>query len=239
MQNKSNPVVWITGASKGIGKEIANSFASIGCRAILSSRNLKNLKIAEKNILKRKQFAKAIVCDVSNEVSVKNCYKKIKKQFGKVDILINNAGVTEFLPFDKTNSKQFDTIINTNLKSIFLCTKEVLGEMKKRKSGIIINILSVAATKTFLNSSIYSASKAGALSLSKSIREENRKYGIRVIDILPGAVNTDMWTKSEKKIFKNRMLNAKDIADLTLLIYCQPNSVMIEELVVRPQLGDI
>ena len=240
MKKKINsPVVWITGASKGIGKEIAISFAQIGCQVIISSKNKKLLAETEKYISKLNGKVKAIPCDVSSEKSVKFCSAKINKLFGHVCILVNNAAITEFLPFDKTSLKQFDAIINTNLKSIFLCTNSVLNQMKKKKSGTIINILSVAAIKTFTNSSVYSASKAGASALTKSLREEVRKFGIRVINILPGMVNTKMWSLKDRKLFSSRMLNPKDVAEIVLSAYCQPNSVMIEEIIVRPQSGDI
>lgn len=233
------PVVWITGATKGIGLAIANAFAIIGCKVVLSGRNKSQLEINAGKIIDQGGFALPLQCDVTSETSVRSVTATITKKVGGVDVLINNAGVTVFETFEKTTVKEFDQIVNTNLRGYFLCTKAVLTTMLKQKKGHIFNIHSVSATTTFYNSAAYSASKAGSLALSKCLRAEVRKKGIRVIDVLPGAVETEMWDKSTRKKFHSKMLQPEDVADAVVSIYCQPQRMTTDEIVLRPIEGDL
>lgn len=235
----SAPVVWITGSSKGIGKAIAQAFAAIGARVILSGRNREKLTAVRRAIVESFGSAEVVPCDVSSEKSVEHAHAEITKKFGAIDVLVNNAGVTYFTSFEKTSVKQFDHVLATNLRGIFLCTKAVLPSMVRRRTGWIININSVSAITTFLDSSAYAASKAGALALSRGLRAEVRKKGVKIIDILPGAVETEMWNKSERKKFGTKMMKPDDVASVVVSIYCQPERALTEEIVLRPVEGDL
>ncbi len=233
------PVVWITGATKGIGLAVANAFAAIGCKVIVSGRNKSQLEINAGRIIDQGGFALPIVCDVTSEKSVRSAFAVINKKAGDIDVLVNNAGVTVFESFEKTTVKEFDSIIATNLRGYFLCTKVVLPTMIKQKKGHIINIHSVSANTIFYNSSAYSASKAGSLALSRCLRQEVRKKGIRVIDVLPGAVETEMWNRSVRKKNHNKMIQPEDVADAVVSIYCQPQRMVTDEIILRPVEGDL
>jgi short-subunit dehydrogenase len=137
--------------------------------------------------------------------------------------------------------EDFDNILAVNLRGPFLTMKAVINGMIERKSGIIININSVAAKKTFTNSTAYSASKAGLLAMTSSLREEVRQYGIKIIDILPGATDTDIWSDKAREKYSHRMMQAGDVADsiMSILKLALNERIMPEEITLRPTLGDL
>lgn len=232
-------VIWITGASTGIGKELANEFSKAGYIVAVSARRKSRLVRIVSEIKYAEREASAFVCNLLSERSIQITSKRIKEKYGSIDLLINNAGVTVFKSFMDTKTFDYDNVIDTNLRGSFLCMKSVLPQMIKNKSGHIINILSVAANTSFENSSVYAASKAGLLAMSNSLREEVRRYNIKVSNILPGAVETPMWDSKSRQRYKNRMMSPSDIAKIVLQIYQQPRKVLIEDVIVRPVKGDI
>jgi len=201
-----NKIIWVTGASTGIGKAIAEKFSSKGCTVVITARSKSRLDDIVKEIRLTGREAMAYVCDVSSERSVIHTAKKIQEKYGTIDVLINNAGATVFKSFLDTETKDYDNVIDTNLKGPFLCMKAVLPQMIRKKTGSIINILSVAANTTFENSSVYSASKAGMQAMASCIRKEVRKHNIKICNIYPGAVETDMWDIKARQQFRNRMM---------------------------------
>ena len=232
-------VIWITGASTGIGKEIATEFSKAGHIVVVSARRKSRLVRIVSEIKYAEREASAFVCNLLSERSIQITAKRIKEKYGSIDLLINNAGVTVFKSFMETKTFDYDNVIDTNLRGSFLCIKSVLPQMIKNKKGHIINILSVAANTSFENSSVYAASKAGLLAMSNGLREEVRRYNIKVSNILPGAVETPMWDSKSRQRYKNRMMSASDIAKIVLQIFQQPRKVLIEDVVVRPVKGDI
>jgi 3-oxoacyl-[acyl-carrier protein] reductase len=173
------------------------------------------------------------------EESVSRAFDLILKEFGRIDVLVNNAGVTYFKPFEQTSVKEFDHVIATNLRGTFLCAKSVLPAMVMRGHGCIINIISVTATTTFESSSAYAAAKAGLLGMSRSLRAEVRKKGVRVIDVLPGAVETAMWPDEARKKYHEKMMQPQDVADVVVSLLHQPQRVITEEILIRPLEGDL
>ena len=232
-------VVWITGASTGIGREIAKRFAKDNIFVIVSARRKSRLVSLVSEIKFSGGNAAAIVCDVSSERSVQNTVRKINEKYGKISVLINNAGSTVFKSFVDTKITEFDNIIGTNLRGAFICMKTVVPQMLKIKKGHIINILSVAAVNTMTNSSVYSASKAALLALSKCMREEIRKDNIKITNILPGATETPMWDAKTRQKKHNRMMSPAAIADIVYFSYSQPKNLIVEDIIIRPQKGDL
>jgi len=175
---------------------------------------------------------------VSNFEDVKKTVNEIQSKF-EIDCLINNAGISAFKSFADTSLDEIQNIIDVNLLGSIYTTKAVLPEMIKRKSGIIINILSVAAKTVFTNSSIYTASKSGLEAFAKVLREEVREHNIRVINIFPGATATEIWPKDALEKFEDKMMDSSKLADLILKIYTSDPSLSPEEIVVRPISGDL
>jgi len=232
-------VVWITGASTGIGRELAMEFSKAGCIVVVSSRRKSRLVKIVSEIKFADREASAFVCNVMSERSIKTTSKRIRENYGGIDLLINNAGVTAFKSFIETKTFDYDIIMNTNLRGSFLCMKNVLPQMIKRKRGHIINILSTAAINAFEDSSVYAASKAGLMAMSNCLREEVRRYNIKITNIFPGAVETPMWDSRSRQKYKNRMMNPEDIAKIAVSVFMQPKKVMMEDIVVRPVRGNI
>ncbi len=233
------PVVWVVGASRGIGKEIAKEFASIGCDVCCSGRNQKELQTVVREIENQGGNANIFTCDITKPSDIGKTIKAIRQNIGEVDVLINNAGITVFKTFLRTSSKEFSDIIKTNLEGQVGCIRAVLPSMVKRKKGWIINILSNVALKTFESSSAYTASKAGMLGFSRVLREEMRQFNIRVVNIIPGATSTAMWSSSDREKYKNQMMSAKGVAETVLSVFQMPDDVVTDEIVLRPISGDI
>jgi len=184
-------VVLVTGGSRGIGLAIARALADQGCSLVISGRDQSALKKAAKKIGSK---AVPVLCDVRDEKAVESLAATIKDRFGKLDILINNAGVAHaHLDIEKLPLESWKHVIDTNLTGMFLVTRAALPLMKR--GGTIVNNLSISAKRVFSGSSAYNASKHGALGFTNTLREELRGRGIRVIALLPGATDTDIWNQ--------------------------------------------
>jgi len=232
--------IWLTGASRGIGLETAKILAKTGSVIFMSASTEQSLK----NI--KSEFAGyencyLMPCNVASNDEIKATYTKIKEITDGIDILINNAGVGIFKDFMETSEEEFDRLIDVNLKGPFLCSKAVIPGMITQQSGMIINILSVAAITAFPGSSIYSASKAGLLTVSRILRKEVRNDGIRVIDILPGATESDMWDEKSRKESGHKMMQPEDVARVILntIELNIEGRLLTEEVLIRPIGGDL
>jgi len=235
----SEKVIWITGASTGIGREICMEFSKAGHTVIATARRKSRLVSLVSEIKFAGREASAFVCNVASERSVQITAKRIREKYGRIDCLVNNAGVTIFKSFTDTKVYDFDYVMGINLRGAFLCMKTVIPQMIKNKKGHIINLLSVAANTVYENSSVYSASKAGLLAMTNSIREETRRYNIKITNVLPGATDTAMWDSKTRQKHKNRMLSPAEVASIVLETFEQPKKVLIEDVIIRPIKGDI
>ncbi len=239
MSAQQRPLVWITGASSGIGRALAGEFAAHGSSVILSSRNEPPLEVLRKTIVDRSGLAHVIPCDVRDESSVDAAATKVLETVGVPDILVNNAGVTVFKTFLNTTVAEFDDIVDTNLRGVFLTTRAVLNRMIQRGSGVIINIVSFAAKTTYTESSAYAASKSGLAAMMEGLRAEVRDKGIKIVNVYPGAVLTPIWHPKVQAKYGARMLSPEEAARMIYAVSCQPPAMMVEEIVLRPQMGDI
>ncbi len=229
--------VWINGASSGIGEATARSFAAERIPLLLTARRSDKLQQI-KSELESSSSLEIRALDISDINSVKQ-FDVSQITGGYPDCLINNAGITTFTPAENDSIELISEIINTNLTGAIACIKQVLPGMIERRQGTIINILSAAAKKIFTNSSIYAASKAGLAMYSKVLREEVRKYNIRVINIYPGATATPIWPESVLAKHSERMMAPSDLGRYILDLYEHNDSVITEEIELRPLKGDL
>ncbi|MFP4368458.1 MAG: SDR family oxidoreductase [Candidatus Kapaibacterium sp.] len=230
--------VWITGASRGIGKALADILLEKGYKLALSARSEESFSNSG---FRNGGNVIILPCDISVKKEVESAYTGIKEKFGTPDILVNNAGIGIFAPFTELSEDEFDKMISINFKGCFLCSKAVINDMLKRKSGAVINVLSGAAIKGFPNSSVYGATKAAVLGMSRALREEVRDSGVKICDILPGATETEMWPDEPRRQFSERMMKPEDAAQaISSLIELSANPrAMPEELLLKPQWGDL
>lgn len=187
----------ITGSTRGIGKETALLLLQMELNVIISSRSQQSVDNVIQEIHdkfpSKKENILGIKCDVSIQSDVKSLVDISIKTFGKIDILVNNAGIVYFKSIMDTTEEEWDNTIDTNLKGIFLFTKEVLPYMRENKSGsIIINVSSGAGKSGFPNLSAYCASKFGVIGFTESVAKEVSNYNVKVMTICPGGVDTKM-----------------------------------------------
>jgi len=230
--------VWITGASKGIGKAIAEELLRDGHKVAISARDRELLETISADTAHSDSLLR-VPLDVSSYERVSDAAKLINEKLGSIDVLINNAGVTKFKPIIDTTITEFNEIIDVNLKGVVHCIKAVLPFMQEQKNGWIVNIISVTVNKVFTNSGAYASSKAGVLALSNVLREEVREQGIKVTSIVPGATHTEMWPEGIRKKYGERMMHPDDVAKTVSSIFRSPDNLMLEEVTLRPQLGDL
>jgi short-subunit dehydrogenase len=230
--------VWITGANSGIGKSITHEFSKNSIYCLASARREDALLKMKEEVKENSDFIDLFPLDISDADNIEKTYKKIHKKYD-VDCLINNAGITSFTSAETTSVADVEKIIQTNLVGAIEAIQTLIPHFKKRGGGVIINILSVAAKTIFRNSSIYSASKAGLLAYANVLREEVRGYNIKVINILPGATRTPIWSTEMLSEFANRMMSPEDIAKFIYQIYSLDSNLIPEEITIRPLEGDL
>lgn len=227
------PKVFISGASRGIGLAIAKKFYAQDFEVIICSRSAEKLADAKEQMPDLHTF----VCDISDKNAVKSLAAQINEQFGALDVLVNNGGI--FMPglVHEEPDEVFEKMIKTNVHSAYYFTKALVPLMKEKKKGTIFNMCSVASILAYPNGGSYGISKFALLGFSKALREEMKPFNIRVISILPGAVLTDSW--AGVGLPESRFIPAEDIAELVWGTYQLSERTVIEEILVRPSLGDI
>ena len=226
MFNLKDKIAVITGASQGIGKTTAKIFSNSGAHVVCIARNEEKIKILSDEISENGNSASYISCDISNGNLFSDTIKSVINDFGKIDILINNAGITRDSLLIRMKNDQLDEVLNTNLKGAFYGTKAVLRSMMKNKYGRIINITSIVGLQGNSGQSNYAASKAGLIGFTQSIAKEVASRGITVNCIAPGWINTEMTDelpqKMKSEILKNipvgRTGTAEDIAYTALFL---------------------
>lgn len=226
-------VVVVTGAGRGIGAAIATRLAGMGAVAVLLGRTRATLESTAQMIAKAGGKAEPISCDVTNLPSIEAVAQHVESSFGRLDILINNAGIGGFGgPLHKLPPESWDGILNTNLRGVFYSVRAFAPMMIRARSGHIINISSLAGKNALPNGAAYAASKWGLNGLSYSLAEELRSYNIRVAVVCPGSTNTDLSPHSGKD--PSKMLQPEDVAHAVTMLVTQNPQSFVSEILLRP-----
>ncbi|MGA3085025.1 MAG: SDR family oxidoreductase [Thermodesulfobacteriota bacterium] len=220
--NKSlikDKVVIVTGASKGIGLATSLLLVEKGAQVILAARNKEALEKACDLIEAKSGSCIPIPTDVRQENEVKSLIAQVVDRYGRIDVLINNAGVLVYGPMVSTTSADWDKVIDTNLKGAFLCSREVLSIMLKQGHGQIINLASGAGKGGFPNLTVYCASKFGLVGLTEALSQEVVATNIKIAYLCPGYVDTEMLSLFPRDFLKDiSPVRPKEVADQILRI---------------------
>ena len=225
-------VAIITGASRGIGFAVAHRLGTLGAKVGLCARDAGKLKSAADELRPVAAGVFSAAVDVTQGEEILAFVQDTEKALGPVEILVNNAGIGYFGPTHEATEANWDSVLDTNLKAVFLASKAVAPGMIQRRSGHIINIASLAGKNAFAGGGIYCASKWGLLGLTECMAEDLRGYQIRVSAVCPGSVATDFSPHGKKDISK--MLQAEDIALVVEMILRQAPQSFISEVLLRP-----
>jgi NAD(P)-dependent dehydrogenase (short-subunit alcohol dehydrogenase family) len=231
-ESLANRVALVTGSSRGIGKAIALKLASLGAAIGVCGRDEKALAETERELKEINIRVYAHRADVTKSADVGALVAATEQKLGAISILVNNAGMGLFGPVQDKSEEEWDRLMNTNLKSVFLVSKAVVPLMIQRQTGDIVNISSLAGKNTFAGGGIYCASKWGLQGLTGCMAEDLRGYGIRVSAVCPGSVATEFSGRGPKDASK--VLTAEDVAHAVAMVLLQGPQSFISEVHLRP-----
>jgi len=215
---------------------MARGLAAEGCDLILTSREGKTLEKIDRELARKKIRVLACPCDVRDPHSVDDLFRIVRRQTRQIDILINNAGIAQAnLPVERLPYPVWKDVLATNLDGTFLITQAALQLIPR--GGTIVNNLSIAATRVFAGTAAYNASKHGALGFTNTLREELRGKGIRVIGLMPGATETDIWNTLWPEAPRRKMLSSDSVAEAVISAIVLPSNATVETLEILPSVG--
>ena len=224
-------VAVVTGAGRGIGRKIAVDLAAEGCKLVLISRDSIRLQDLEKEL---KNMGNEDILPLAMDITLIENTQKIvqesKKRFGTIDVLVNNAGILHNAGIFETNEKIWDHTMDTNLKSLFFLSREVLRVMKEAKRGYIINISSTAALYVPPGLVAYGTSKVAIAGITQAFYEEAKESGVKVSIIYPGMTDTDMLREAKTPVSQEKWMQPEDISNCILFLLKQSERVVIKEL---------
>jgi NAD(P)-dependent dehydrogenase (short-subunit alcohol dehydrogenase family) len=236
MKTLKDKVAIITGGSRGIGLALAQLLAQHGCRVVIVGRDRRRLKEAVSMLKHNKAEITALPCDVSDAAQAEKLFKAIRKHHPSIDILVNNAGMAHGLAVvDQLSVEVWKQVTGANLTGMFLVTRAALPLMTA--GATIVNNISLAAVHAFAGMAAYAASKAGALGFTNVLREDLRKRGIRVLALMPGATDTEIWDQFWPDAPREKMVSPETVAQAVCHALMVPAKASIEEIKIGPAVG--
>lgn len=242
VDNIKGKVVVITGASSGLGEAAARLLSFDGASIVLGARRVERIESLSKELTENGGKALAIATDVTKYEQVKNLVDTAVQKFGRVDVIINNAGLMPHSPLERLKIAEWNQLVDVNIKGVLYGIASVLPYMKEQKSGHIINVSSVAGHKVTYAGAVYAATKHAVRALSEGLRQEVKPYNIRTTVISPGAVATELPNSiTEKDVSKNihefyekYAVPADSFARMVAFAISQPEDVDVNEILYRP-----
>ncbi len=240
--NIAGKVIVITGASSGLGEAAARHLSAQGATVMLGARRANRIQALADELVGRGGKALAIVTDVTNRDQVRNLVDTAVQEFGRIDVLINNAGLMPHSPLERLKTDEWDRMIDVNIKGVLYGIAAALPHMKQQKVGHIINVSSVAGHKVTPAGAVYAATKHAVRALSEGLRQEVKPYNIRTTIISPGAVATELPDSitepdvSERihKFYAAVAIPAESFARAVAFAISQPDEVDINDILFRP-----
>jgi 3-oxoacyl-[acyl-carrier protein] reductase len=229
----SGKVAIVTGASRGIGRAISIALAKESSTVVLAARSIEKLQKTADEVTEAGGKAEIIVTELTEEDSIRNLVKTTKEKFNRLDILINNAGITHSAKLEHTATEDWQHCINVNARAPFILCREALPLLKKSPLAHIINIASVVGVKGYQLQSAYTASKHALRGMTISLAEELKGSNIRVHLLCPGGVDTDMVGSVRPDIPKKDLIKPEEIAELVLYLVTHKGNAVIDELHIR------
>lgn len=230
-------VAVVTGASRGIGEATALTLAQAGADVIVTARNGDELVALAERLERMEVAALPVAADLTREEDVERLRDAALARFGRVDILVNNAGVGKYGPLASLSAADYDWMMNTNMRSSFLCTSAFLPEMLARRQGWVVFVSSVAGLKGLPNESVYCATKFAQIGFAQALDYETREQGVKVSVVAPGGVGTHFafgTGRTPGDPMLDAMMDAKDVAEAVLFAVTQPPKVRVFLIGMRP-----
>lgn len=222
----------VTGGSRGIGFAVARRLGSMGAKVAICARDAQKLEESAAKLREEDIAVLPVSADVSKAGDITRLIDQVEKSMGPLDILVNNAGIGLFKPGQQATEEEWDRVLDTNLKGVFLMCRAVAPSMIRRRTGHIVNISSLAGKNAFANGAVYCASKWGLQGFSFCLAEDLRAHGIRVSVICPGSVATDFGKHEGKDVTK--LLQPEDVAHAVAMLVTQAPQSFVSELLMRP-----
>ncbi len=235
----SGRVALITGASSGIGRAIARAFLSEGADLVVVARRSERLEALAEEAQKSGRRCAIVVGDVREEETAARAVQTALQEFGQLNILVNNAGRATYGNLVETGADDYDSMMDTNMRSTFVFTRHVVPVLLERGKGSIITIASMAGVMGFAGEAVYCATKFAQVGFSQALDRELRPHGIKVGVVCPGGVKTEFAIgtgRTEEGVSASDMLEAEDVAAAALLIATQPGRSRIAEIRMRPMI---
>ena len=236
MTRLDGKIAIVTGGGTGIGKGVARALAREGAAVVLASRNTAVLEAAAEELRDEGGPVAAIGADVTDETQVEALFAETERRFGRLDLLVNNAGAFEFAPLDEMTLDQWQQLLSVNLTGVFLCTRAALRIMKRQRSGRIINIGSISAEKPRVGQAGYGAAKAGVRSLTRATAFEGRPYWISAGCINPGLVDvsdSEVYTES-RPLRDEPSISPAEVGEAALSMALLPAGVNMLDVTLLP-----